>query len=1094
MRAIFFYSLCILLVFSNCSKNNHLFVVKDQNSTNISFSNTLENKPDLNILNYLYYYNGAGVVAADFNNDGFIDIFFTGNQVQDELYLNKGDFVFENITKKAGLTGVTSWSTGATHVDINSDGLLDLYICKVSGHNDLKGKNLLYINQGVDTDGVPQFKESAETYGLDFSGLSTHASFFDYDLDGDLDLYLLNHSVYPNRNYGHGNLRKGYDALAGDVLFENKEGVFIDRTEFAKIFQGRIGYGLGLSVADINNDGYPDLYVGNDFFENDYLYINQQDGTFHEILSTEADKLGHTTHFSMGNTIADINNDGLVDIISMDMLPENLQTYKSSGLEYGYPIYRQYLNKGYAPQYMQNTLHLNLDGSRLSEIANISGISATEWSWGSLAADFDNDGHKDLFVSNGILGATNDMDYMSFIASEAIQKRIDQGMNDADMPLVQEIPEKKVANYFFHNKGDLTFKDVTSEWMNEKPSFSNGTVYADLDNDGDLDIIVNNINDVATVLENTSQLNNYLQITFKGPKKNRFGIGTKAVLFCSGKQQVKENFPVTGYLSAVAPEVHFGLGTDTIIDSLKIYWPDGKMERLTNLKGNSKILVDYSTAYLGTSISDMAAKGFTINKNPLSFKHEENISLDFDREPLIPFAYSNEGPTIAVGDSNNDGLEDVFITGAKKQSDRLYEQTTEGQFKISDTSFEEFSGREGTASLFFDANGDGLQDLIVAYGGNEFGSGPNIRPQLFLNLDGTLKAVEAFAIDIEGHISSINTGDLNNDGHLDLVMTSGSIPGSFGKTPRNYVLLNDGKGYFREATSTFAPDFQFLGNLMDAKITDINDDGHLDIVAVGHWTPISIFLGNGTALQLQTENGLHDKKGLWNTVSIADMDNDGDLDILCGNWGLNSKLQASTKEPLALYRYDFDANGTVESVMTYFHKGVETPFASKDELTKQLPFLNKRFLSYAAFATASLDDLFGNEVLEKARLKEVNTLRTSYFENIGDEHYLERELPLLAQSSQVRDITVDDFNADGALDILLTGNNFHISTQLGRLDALHGLVLYNDGSGNFVDNFEHLEIDGQVNAIAPLKIADKEGYLIGRNDDQPIFLIKKDTL
>ena len=511
-----------------------MFSLVPSSRSNLDFTNKLTNSEELNILTYLYYYNGAGVSAADFNNDNLIDLYFTGNQVADELYINRGGLKFEKVTKTTGINNSTNWTTGVTHVDINNDGLLDIYVCKASGYRGLEGRNLLYVNQGVNKNGIPLFKEQAKDFGLDFSGLSTHSAFFDYDLDGDLDMYLLNHSVHPNRMYGNGSVRESYDSISGDVFFKNQDGVYVDVTKETGIYQGRIGYGLGLSVSDVNNDGYPDVYVGNDFYENDYLYINQQNGTFKEIISSDISRLGHTTHFSMGSAIADINNDGLSDILSLDMLPEDLETYKTSGLEYAYPIYRQYLKNGYAPQFMQNTLHLNLGETYFSEIAELSGISATEWSWGALLADFDNDGYKDAYISNGIKGATNDMDFMNFIANEGIQRRIDAGMGKKDMPLVNEIPEKKVSNYFFKNNTDLTFSNATDEWFEKRPSFSNGCIYADLDNDGDLDIVVNNVDEDAYLLENNSNSKNYLKVEFSGPPKNRFGIGTKVVAYSNG--------------------------------------------------------------------------------------------------------------------------------------------------------------------------------------------------------------------------------------------------------------------------------------------------------------------------------------------------------------------------------------------------------------------------------------------------------------------------------------------------------------------------------------------------------------------------------
>jgi len=1082
------------LLFTSCSKDNRLLVSLDQKQTGVQFSNNLKNSAELNILNYLYYYNGSGVVAGDFNNDNLTDLFFTGNQVSDEIYINKGNLQFEKVKGISAMETTSGWSTGATHVDINNDGLLDLYVCKASGYKQLTGKNQLFINQGVDSDGHPTFKEEAEHYGLDFTGLSTHAAFLDYDKDGDLDMYLLNHSVHPNRNYGYGKLREGYDPLYGDVLFENDNGRFKDVSKEAGIFQGRIGYGLGLSIGDINNDGYPDIYVGNDFFENDYLYLNQKNGTFVEVISQNENQLGHTSHFSMGNTIADLNNDGLQDILSLDMLPENLETYKSSGLEYGYPIYRQYLMKGYAPQYMQNTFHLNLDGERFSEIGQLSGISATEWSWGVLAADLDNDGLKDIFVTNGIVGATNDMDYMNFIANENIQRRIDNGLEQNDLPLIEEIPEKKVPNYIFKNTGNLKFEDVSTNWMEPLPTFSSGSIFADLDNDGDLDLVVNNTNAPVGIFENTSNGSNFIKLKFKGPKANSVGIGVKVELYGTTKQ-VQENYPTKGYLSAVAPQLHFGLGKDSILDSIKVTWPDGRIHRLKNTKSNQTITINYVDAKSIKRFGPAKGTLYTTIDSIIPFSHKENISLDFDREPLIPFAGSNDGPCFALGDVNHDEYEDIFVGGAKKQASQLYLQQPDGSFNATQKElFQRFNLAEATASLFFDANGDGWEDLVVGYGGNEFEKGTNVRPRLFINRNGKLETSNAFDTLIEGNISAIEAADFDNDGDLDLALACNQTPGAFGQTPKSFILFNNGNGVFDDVTARFAPDFEFLGNLKDIRAVDLNSDGKKDLIAAGYWTPISIFINQGDSLTPQTKNGLERTAGWWSSLEIKDFDNDGDLDIISGNWGLNSKFSASVNKPITLYRNDFDGNGTTEPLVTYFHGSVETPFASKDALVKQLPFLNKEFLSYSKFASATLEELFGKDKLNNSQIKKVYELETSYFENLGNSTFQKKAIPLLSQISQTRKMICDDLDGDGDLDVILMGNNHHISTQLGRLDALHGLILYNDGRGNFIQNPTHLKVDGQVNDIKKLKIKHTEGYLIGRNDDSPVFLIKKDSL
>ncbi|MDO6515711.1 VCBS repeat-containing protein [Zobellia uliginosa] len=1075
-----------------------LFQKRKNSQTGITFKNALKNTPELNILNYLYYYNGAGIAAADFNNDGRVDLYFTANEAADHFYLNQGGFKFKEISQKAGINNTEGWTTGVTHVDINNDGRLDLYICKVGKYKHMEGSNLLYVNQGNDKDGNPVFKEEAKKYGLDFSGFSTQAAFFDYDLDGDLDLFLLNHSVHPNRTYGKGSKRKKTAPLSGDRLYKNENGKFVDVSSEAHIFQGEIGYGLGLGISDVNNDGYPDIYVGNDFFENDYLYINQKDGTFKEIISENHKKLGHTTHFSMGNDLADINNDGLTDIVSLDMLPENLETYKTSGLEYPYPTYQNYLRNGYAPQYMQNTLHLNLGHGNFSEIAHLAGISATEWSWGALLADYDNDGLKDLFVSNGIKGATNDMDFINFIANDNIQKRIEEGMTKEDMAFIDEMPHKKEPNYFFKNKGDLTFENVSNTWSDLEKSYSNGSVYADLDNDGDLDIVVNNVDQEAFVLENTSEPtteNHFLNIGFKGTPNNLFGIGAKVIAYHKNTAISAENFVSRGYLSSVPPRLHLGIGKDSVLDSVKVIWPGGKFQTLKKLQADQKIELSISEArgnYYETPKTPAATLLHNTN-DFLGFYHKDSPTLEFNRSPLVPFANTNEGPEISVADINADGLDDILIGGGKGQATALFVQRPNGVFKEEQTElFEEDAINEDLSQLIFDADGDGDQDLIIVSGGNEFQSGKPLQPRFYRNHEGQFKKEDRQFSNISLNASKVGSVDFDNDGDLDLIIASDQVPHQFGTTPSQYIFENDGSGNFTDVSDTFGKAFKGVGNVKDFIWTDLDGNGFQDLIAVGHWMPVSIFYNDGKSLQPRKDPALKNTNGWWNVVVADDFDNDGDIDFVAGNWGLNSKFRASATEAITLYNADFDENGNIDPIVTYFHHHKETPFASKDELVKQLPYLNKRFLSYKDFAQASVFDLFSKEKLTKSDQKKVYELQSSFYENDGVGNFNIKALPTIAQASTIHDIAVDDFDNDGFKDLLIVGNSTEISTQLGRMDASHGIILRNNGKGDFEwSDGQDFNIEGSARSIAKIRINNHPVYIVGINNDVPVFLSRK---
>lgn len=1088
--------LIVLFFVCSCkSESDKEFLFSERENTNITFSNTLDNSEELHILNYLYFYNGAGVASADFNNDGLSDIYFTGNKVADKLYLNKGGLNFEDVTDKALINNDQSWTTGVTVADVNQDGLLDIYVCKVSKHLDLKGHNLLYINQGITKDGIPQFKEESKAFGLNFSGYSTQSVFFDYDLDGDLDMYLLNHSLYPNNNYGNGSKRLTYDVLAGDRLYQNNNGTYIDVSSESGIFQGTIGYGLGIAISDLNNDGYPDIYIGNDFFENDYLYINQKDGTFKEVNSQDR-ALGHTSHFSMGNVAADMNNDLSPDLISLDMLPEDLNTLKSAAAEYNYPIYQRYIKNGYNHQFMQNTFHLNLGDEAFSEISFLSGVAATEWSWSPLAADFDNDGFKDLYITNGIKGITNDMDFINFISNTTIPKDLDNKAN-AYEAVVKELPQKKVPNYMFRNKDGLTFQNVTEDWIPNKPTFSNGAIYSDLDNDGDLDIIVNEVDETANVYENHSSkdgMNNYLQLKFKGGAKNINGVGVKAIVYLKNNTMFAENYATTGYLSARDPYLHFGLGTETTVDSLKIIWPTKEWQTIVSPMVNQKLTVDFSEASGNYYAEASSEEKINLKTSaPLfSYLHQDQETFDFSRDPLLPFSLSNNAPDIEIGDLNGDGLEDVVITGAKKQALEIWVQNSDQGFSLlSSKTLIEDSICDDTAIAIIDVNNDGRNEVIVASGGNEFTSGNAIKPRLYyIENNEVIKDVTQFQ-GVELNASKVSVVDLENDGDQDICILANVKPHQFGITPKQYIFKNNGSGQFTDVTDELSQDFRLVGNVYDIVWKDIDGNGFKDAIVAGHWMPITIFMNDGFKLNKLEIQGLEKTSGWWNSIVASDFDNDGDIDIMAGNWGLNSRLRASIDQPIMLYREDFDDNGSDETLVTYFYEGTETTIATKDELAKQLPKLNKKFLSYNDFGEASIEELLGKSGLNKSIKKEVYMLESCYFENLGNTTFKTHKLPLLAQNSSIHHILVDDLNSDGYKDVILTGNNFELSTQIGRLDANHGTVLLNDKNGFFnIDNLALFDIFGQVRDIEILNYKDQNYFVVGRNKESLLFYKK----
>jgi len=1106
LRLFLFSSICLMMISCKYHHQTYLFKLLTAKKTGINFQNKLTDTPRLNILNFLYYYNGAGVACGDFNNDGLLDLYFISNMNQNKFFLNEGNLKFKDVTKTAHLQGLKGWSTGVTTVDINHDGLLDIYVCQVGDKKVFEGKNQLYINKGNDKNGIPIFKEEAAKYKLDFSSYSTQAVFFDYDLDGDLDLYLMkNKSVHPSHSYGRSKLNLP-NIAAGDKLLRNDNGMFTDVTLKAGIFSSETGYGLGLAISDVNNDGYPDIYVGNDFFENDYFYINQHNGTFKDKISLHPSEMGHTTHFSMGNDIADFNNDGLTDILSVDMLSEDRERYLASGIEYEYNRYKQFLKNGYQPQYLQNTLQLNNGNGDFSEIAHFAGVDATEWSWAALFADFNNDGFKDVFISNGIYGATNNMDFINFISNKEIQRSINKGLTVKEMKrLINKIPKVETANYLFKNNGNLTFSNMKGKWFKQMASFSNGAVYADLDNDGDLDLVVNNLNQKCSVYENLTNnnnlvTNNYLNVAFKGDRLNTLGIGAKVFIYSASGMQLQENEVTRGYLSAVSPTVHFGLGKLDRIDSLTVVWPLGKYQTIRNPKINRNLTV-YEKNAVENYYKRKPKKRITYLKNiPNSYLKYKNIDYDsygFMREPLIPFLNSNLGPKMAVADVNNDGLQDVYIGGSKNIGGKLFLQNKNGKFKESkQLSFEKDKIAEDSDVVFFDADNDGDKDLLVVSGGGEFESGKPLEPRLYINDGkGNFSRNKKALPYLQVNASVVKVVDFNNDGFKDIFIGSNSLAHHFGVTSSNYLLKNDGKGNFKDVTNVIAPSLKKIGLVSDATWVDLNGDSFKDLIVVGHFMPISIFMNNKGILKLQnnSSNGLKYSNGLWNTIKSADFDGDGDMDFVVGNWGKNTLLKASKNQPIKLYLNDFNNDGKIDPIITYYYKNKEVAFSTKEELTKQLPYLNNKFSSYNTFSKATLTDLFAAKKLRKAFLKKVFTLSSSYIENLGNGKFKVKPLPKEAQFSAIYTMAIDDFNNDSFKDVLLAGNIYEVNTQLSRLDASHGLLLLNNKKGffnspNLID--QGFKIAGPARDIKKIKIRNQKYFIVTVNKDSLGFLKK----